>query len=437
MTTRMAAFGRFARRAVAAHSRRHEDGITLAIFALALVVLLGMVALGIDGSRIYDERRRAQNAADHAAIAAAYASCASTSTDAATLRAAAEAAGYDSADANGFDDNPPINDVFIDVATGADEFDHEYRADIDTTISTTFGAVIGFSELNTNATATARATGCDAAAGGSGPGAIFGGGTCPSSGKYSVDVSGSSNQVYGGVHGNDEVSVGGSSNIFYQAGDPDDPFTYVTSITGTAGDTFQPGYPLKVASRAWPAGFEPSVITGGTGVPAVGTFLRPYYDLAVANLTFSTGKITSITKDGVYYTTNSDGFDVGSVSGSVRNVVLVAPNGPIKISDSSTTFNAYNHASLPKTGILMLSNKIYTGDEACDKFVVAVSGSSVTWNGILWGPRGLIEMSGSTNTAVNGALIGHAVRLNGSNITINYDSSLFAGAEDPDVFLVH
>jgi hypothetical protein len=85
----------------------------------------------------------------------------------------------------------------------------------------------------------------------------------------------------------------------------------------------------------------------------------------------------------------------------------------------------------------MLSNKIYTGDEACDKFVVAVSGSSVTWNGILWGPRGLIEMSGSTNTAVNGALIGHAVRLNGSNITINYDSSLFAGAEDPDVFLVH
>src|SRR5918992_4744856 len=71
--------------AITAHLNRSERGISFVIFALAIVVLLGMVAVGIDGGRLYDERRQAQNAADHAALAGALAACTSTSTQSAVL----------------------------------------------------------------------------------------------------------------------------------------------------------------------------------------------------------------------------------------------------------------------------------------------------------------------------------------------------------------
>jgi hypothetical protein len=49
----------------------HESGVVLIIFAIAMVVLLGMVAIAIDGSYGFVQNRRAQNAADFAAFAAA------------------------------------------------------------------------------------------------------------------------------------------------------------------------------------------------------------------------------------------------------------------------------------------------------------------------------------------------------------------------------
>src|SRR5918999_2617999 len=99
------------RSATVAHLNRSERGITFILFALAIVVLLGMVAVGIDGGRLYDERRQAQNAADHAALAAAFAACTSTSTDPAVLLATAVAAGLASADENGYDANGPDTDL--------------------------------------------------------------------------------------------------------------------------------------------------------------------------------------------------------------------------------------------------------------------------------------------------------------------------------------
>jgi hypothetical protein len=56
--------------AVRARSR-DESGVVLVIFAIVIVVLLGMVAIAIDGSYGFVQNRRAQNAADFAAFAAA------------------------------------------------------------------------------------------------------------------------------------------------------------------------------------------------------------------------------------------------------------------------------------------------------------------------------------------------------------------------------
>jgi hypothetical protein len=130
----------------------------------------------------------------------------------------------------------------------------------------------------------------------------------------------------------------------------------------------------------------------------------------------------------------------------VSNVVLIAPNGPIKISDSSTTFNAITDAqldalpniptslNLPREGVLMLSNMTKPEDKRCEEYTISTSGSDVNWNGIMWAPTGQIEMNGSTNVAVNGALVGWSVKLNGSNLEIRYDSTLFES--DPSVFIL-
>lgn len=51
--------------------REAERGQVIVLFALSLVVLVGMLALILDGGRVYTERRMAQNAADAAATAGA------------------------------------------------------------------------------------------------------------------------------------------------------------------------------------------------------------------------------------------------------------------------------------------------------------------------------------------------------------------------------
>jgi hypothetical protein len=61
------------RRAATARQLPAQSGQAIAIFALLLPVLTAMLALLIDGSYLYGERRAAQNAADSAALAAALA----------------------------------------------------------------------------------------------------------------------------------------------------------------------------------------------------------------------------------------------------------------------------------------------------------------------------------------------------------------------------
>jgi hypothetical protein len=289
--------------------------------------------------------------------------------------------------------------------------------------------VIGMNTFTVSVEATAGAVDCGA--GGAGPGAIFAGGTC-GPGKWAVDVSGSTNRVFGGVHSNDDVNVGGGSNDFDDIGS--DPFTYVDVLNPDPvgnGNMFDSGYPASTSAKPWPAGYDPSVASLAS--PANDAYWTAWQDKAIADGHgggLLTSKISSITSNGVYYTTHPDGMDIGSIDGGVTNITLIARNGPIKVSDSDGDFSPDADAN----GILALSGEVYGTSENCDKYAVALSGSSTDWNGIIWGPGGMVEFSGSSNSAVNGSLVGWAVRLNGSNIEIRYDSTLFQG--DPKVLLL-
>jgi Flp pilus assembly protein TadG len=414
----------FAAVLVRALVRSGQRGQVLALFALALLAMFGALGLGIDGSRLLEERRNSQAAVDHAALTGARMLC----TTATTSQADLDTRGRAITASNGFTHDPPtIELTMVKVGpTGSSRV----HATLRSTLSTTFARAIGFTTLDVSTTATAEGQNCGAAGGSSGPGrAIHAGGTCTVAGKWSFDTSGSSNEVYGGVHANDDVRISGSGNRFTEAAPPDDPFTHVGTMNPGAGNTYQTGYPLLVPmpSPAWPSGWAPSDVTGGGGAPpTAGSFLRPYYDLADANGTTDTNdtlfttKITSITKNGVYYTTASDGVDVGSIATSVTNVTIIAPNGPIKISHSGSIVSAFDDPSLPRPGILMLSTAPKPADKNCEEYTISLSGSSVAWNGVIWAPTGQIEMNGSSNVASNGALVGWSVKLNGSNIVIRY-----------------
>src|SRR5687767_324529 len=85
---------------------RWERGQAIVLLALALVGLLGFAAVALDGGNIYTEQRRAQSAADNAALAAAF-QYMSVITNTATLSNTALA----NANVNGYDNNGTSNKV--------------------------------------------------------------------------------------------------------------------------------------------------------------------------------------------------------------------------------------------------------------------------------------------------------------------------------------
>ena len=91
------------------NAQRNEKGQALVLIILAIFGIFGFAALGVDVGHIYSERRTAQNAADSAALAAAFVV---TQNQSAT-QAEIEQAGLDSAVLNGFDNNGSTNTVTI------------------------------------------------------------------------------------------------------------------------------------------------------------------------------------------------------------------------------------------------------------------------------------------------------------------------------------
>lgn len=135
---------------------QQEKGQALILIALAAVGLFAFGALAIDGSRLYSDKRHAQNAADTSAMAAALAH--GRGSDATT-------AAIDRALSNGYDDNGTTNNVTVtinDSPTGVCPLNvagKDFTVDIVSTIDTTFARVLGRQTVTTAVTATSRTCG--------------------------------------------------------------------------------------------------------------------------------------------------------------------------------------------------------------------------------------------------------------------------------------
>lgn len=417
---------------------RSERGITLVLFALAIVVVLGMVAVGVDGGRLFDERRQAQNAADHAAVAAAYAACASSSSDPAVLLATAVAAGLASADANGYDDNGTTNQVAITFAPGSAAPDHKYLARVDSTIGTTFGGVIGFTEMDTSALATAQGSSCEDTS--SGTAAIHAGGTsCPdsSSSIKTVTIAGNNNDVTGKTYAYGGFLIGGgNNNDFLNTAGPSVEYAGTWDVTGS-DNTFNQAQlgPVTVPAETFPAGWAPSDQT-----PA----MWAAYANAVATDTIANNNNTNTDKfevfvNGIYYTEHTSGVVVEIKSSAVNSITIVSRNGPITIGDpfnptfGARTFTAYPAPPGGKDNAILITGD--TDSKPCEVEAIKRSGEGGTWDGIWWAPRGLINISGNFNH-FDGGLIAHAVHFRGGNDNTVLGGNGVVGSQ-PSVLLVN
>ncbi|HLO27520.1 MAG TPA: Tad domain-containing protein [Anaerolineales bacterium] len=138
-------------------SKAPEKGQALILIALAAVGLFAFAALAIDGSRVYSEKRHAQNAADTAALAAALSYTRNNSATIPELQQIAQ----DRATSNGFD-NLEKSDITIAVEStvcpgGA--AGKNITVTIIAYVDTSFTRVIGRDRVKTAVTATSRACG--------------------------------------------------------------------------------------------------------------------------------------------------------------------------------------------------------------------------------------------------------------------------------------
>ena len=93
-----------------------------------------------------------------------------------------------------------------------------------------------------------------------------------------------------------------------------------------------------------------------------------------------------------------------------------APNYPI-IGDADLT----GYAPVAQSGyspLLFFSNA--GAPPACNVNAIQFSGSGITWEGLMYAPRGEVKMSSSSNVAVLGSIIAYTVEVSGSDFSINW-----------------
>jgi Flp pilus assembly protein TadG len=136
------------------YHKKSEKGQALILIVLAVVGLIGLTALAVDGGNAYSNRQDTQNGADSAALAGALAYARGNNISLAATN---------SAITNGYDNDGTSNIVNVSSAnspTGTCPADGmDITVEITSHVDTYFGPVVGIDEVTNKVTATARA--CD------------------------------------------------------------------------------------------------------------------------------------------------------------------------------------------------------------------------------------------------------------------------------------
>jgi hypothetical protein len=460
--------------------RLQEQGQALILIALAVVGLFGFSALAIDGSRVFSDRRHAQNAADTAALAAALAKIRGENYAQAALNRAAS---------NGYvTDADSSVDVHLcsEVASlnltpaceglpgGADQTQY-IQVRIVSTIPTTFARIIGRAQVTSVLTAIARASG-------SGPSPLFNGAalaalkpdgdsTLGGNGVVTLDVNNSG--VFNNSRNNCGTTINGASGS-YQV---DTSFQFVsgTYCSGAGGGQLTPVQPAS--QIPYPPTITipiPHITCSGNGsmTQSTNVFGEDVRTFSPGNY----GNINVSSTGHVYFQPGNYCFNGGVRIGGVVEVIansvqFLLTSGEFEIAGNST-FKCNDMLVHINGGSGMRFNG--NGGNFCNSVTFVASTGDVSWLGtatnrfkaptggdyknvLLYMPYGnssALTLSGNSSnqftgsiiavsspitiegvsgtTGLHSAIIGYTVTLSGhSNTTINYDPGEQYAQVDP------
>lgn len=376
---------------------RSERGQALILIVFAIVGLIGMTGLTVDGGMAYSDRRNAQNAADTAALAAGRAMVRQEDWS---------AAAYSLAASNGYDNNGTSN--IVEVTFPHPELGNEYiLVSITSHVQTTFARVVGITQMTNVVSAVVRVQPPTQVNMFDGNAVV---GLSPHDCK-AIKYQGNADTtiVGGGIHVNSDCA---SSAFFNNSSAAQLAAPSLCSVGGVT--------------------YEPSAIN----IPNIATGCRAYnypvpeYVMPLPECTSTATQTGSTLSAGSYsgtfppngVTTLASGLYC--VDGDFRlngGDVLSGTDVVIYMIDGDVTWNggAEIHLDAPNDGPFkgLLIYSPYTNAST-----IRLNGnSSSTFTGTILAPASDVTVDGTGDTGINGQIIGYTVDLSGtSNVSINY-----------------
>lgn len=233
----------------------NENGQIIVILAIALVAILGITALALDGSLILNDRRDDQSVADSTALASASAAvqilkdylpkefyCGSILANNATT--AAILAGKQFALSEGITliQDDPTNGISVTCGVKSYRTFLDIKVSISTTRKTTFGKIIGRDELQTKIQATSRVYPKETLAFGNGIASLSN--SCGTIGGITVNGTGSIDMLGAGIFTNSCLTGTGAIDIVVENGQ----ISYYTAYSPPSSGSVSPA-PEHITER--------------------------------------------------------------------------------------------------------------------------------------------------------------------------------------------
>ena len=377
-----------------------ESGAVLVIVAISFISLLGIAAIAIDGGLMFNEKRSAQNAADHAALAAAWADC-----NGADPAVAADA----SVVKNGY---AVSNLTFVNSAPS-------YTTQIDSTIDLAFAEIIGFSTGDVSATAVAECVG------GSGGGGGGGASITTSVWSWGWFISGAQEPQIDGMFANGygctsmpctdpmyNWSWDGKSLSGYQIDDygANNASSYISPASCTLAScylesgNFTTGVSVEIQETTWPfdMAWAHYMEGGSKGTDAYWGGSYNYYDLG------GTGTVEfKVCAPGVYVFYGNVIYKESECGKtSYMNMTIIA-YGWIDIVANAIYFEPYD-AMLDGIVLASFSEASPYNPVGSRVAAIDIGGSDARLRGLIYAPNGTI-LDGSDHNHIWGSLVGESV----------------------------
>jgi hypothetical protein len=390
-------------------THRSDRGQALVIIALALVGIVGMVALVVDGGNVFLDRRSAQNAADSAALASALSRIQGGQDWVGAAIASAAQNGYNN------DGVTNIVQVYSPPKDGPNAGDLEYLQVIITShVDTYFAGVVGRDRITNVVDAVARTKLPEI--------------TQLLKGNAVVSLAPTSdcnNQKSFWVHGEATLDIRGGG-VFVNSNHP----TCALFQNGSGSIRISDNYPISVVggtSIQKPQLFTPQVTVGAGPIPYPPPFIMPKFGCAKTAEISEDGTSMSagnwdeafppegVTQLGAGTYCLNDGFTVnGNLSGT--NVIFKVEHGEVRFSKTAD-IKLSAPGSGNNAGLL-----IYLPMDNKSK-VVLNGGPDSSIKGTILAPASLILIKGmESQTGFHSQIIGYTVEADGnSNVVIVYN----------------